>query len=148
MVNNIYKKAYTEVLEILKYIPKDEYSKIPQSKIEFYKKNMDKEYEYKFDSSTSISEQNILIETNGILVSLFKDYLATEEEKQKIDNLLEKNQQLLEKEKRKTYNPNNVFNNAEKNVEIKKTDIINIEKGDSIIKRIYDFFRILFNKNK
>lgn len=148
MVSNIYKKAYTEVLEILKYIPKDEYSKIPQSKIEFYKKNMDKGYKYKFDPSTSISEQTILVETNGILVSLFKDYLATEEEKRKIDNLLERNQQLLEAEKRKLYNPNNIFNNAEKNVEIKQTDIINIEKEDNIIKRIYDFFRRLFNKNK
>lgn len=148
MVSNIYKKAYTEVLEILKYIPKDEYSKIPQSKIEFYKKNMDKGYKYEFDPSTSISEQNILVETNGILVSLFKDYLATEEEKRKIDNLLERNQQLLEAEKRKLYNPNNIFNNAEKNIEIKQTDIINIEKEDNIIKRIYDFFRRLFNKNK
>ena len=43
---NTYAKAYTEVLEILKYFSEEEYSKIPQEKIEFYKNNMDKNYNY------------------------------------------------------------------------------------------------------
>ena len=43
MINNTYAKAYTEVLEIIKYFPKEEYSKIPLKKIEFYKNNMDKD---------------------------------------------------------------------------------------------------------
>ena len=29
MVNSIYSKAYTEVLEMLKYLPENEYNKIP-----------------------------------------------------------------------------------------------------------------------
>ena len=43
-MNNNYSKAYTEVLEIIKYFPEEEYSKIPKEKIDFYKKNMDKNY--------------------------------------------------------------------------------------------------------
>ena len=37
MIDNKYAKAYTEVLEIIKYFPEEEYNKIPKEKIEFYK---------------------------------------------------------------------------------------------------------------
>ena len=37
MINSRYAKAYTEVLEIIKYFPKEEFAKIPEEKIEFYK---------------------------------------------------------------------------------------------------------------
>ena len=38
MINNIYAKAYKEVIEIIKYFPEKEYNKIPKEKIEYYKK--------------------------------------------------------------------------------------------------------------
>lgn len=41
-----YAKAYTEILEILRYLPKEEYNKILKEKIEFYKKNKDDSYNY------------------------------------------------------------------------------------------------------
>ena len=37
MINKNYAKAYTEVLEIIKYFPKSDYDKIPKEKIEFFK---------------------------------------------------------------------------------------------------------------
>ena len=43
---NAYAKAYTEVLEILSYFSEEEYSKIPKEKLDFYRRNMDKEYIY------------------------------------------------------------------------------------------------------
>lgn len=48
MVNE-YSRNYTEVLEILKYIPIDEYNKIPKQKIEFYEKYKDRSYEYEYN---------------------------------------------------------------------------------------------------
>ena len=39
-----YAKAYTEVIEILKHIPKEEYDKIPETEIQFYENNCDKNY--------------------------------------------------------------------------------------------------------
>ena len=44
MINTIYAKAYTEVLEIIRHFPQEEYNKIPKEKIEFYKNNMDKNH--------------------------------------------------------------------------------------------------------
>ena len=48
-MGNNYEKAYTEILEILKYIPKEEYERIPKEKILFFEENCDKNYEFKFD---------------------------------------------------------------------------------------------------
>ena len=59
MINSTYSRAYTEVLEIIKYFPEEEYSKIPKEKIEFYKNNMDKNYDFSINPEIDLSEQNI-----------------------------------------------------------------------------------------
>ena len=99
-----YKKAYTEVLEILKYLPKEEYCKIPKEKIDFYKENMDRDYIYKIDTKLELSKQNISNEANAILITLFRDYFATEKQKNILRNLLNQNQGKLEKEKNRNDN--------------------------------------------
>ena len=53
MIDN-YPKAYKEVLEIIKYLPKEEYERIPKEKIEFFEKNCDKEYNFIFDISKTL----------------------------------------------------------------------------------------------
>ena len=45
-MSNNYEKAYTEVLEILKYLPKEEYEKIPEERIEIFKNNCAKDYSF------------------------------------------------------------------------------------------------------
>ena len=84
MINNKYARAYKEVLEIIKYFPEEEYNKIPKEKIEFYKENMDKDYDFTIDPLIDLSEQNISREANAIIVNFFMDYYATEEQKVKI----------------------------------------------------------------
>ena len=91
MINIAYAKAYTEVLEIIKYFPKEEYAKIPEEKIEFYKNNMDKDYNFKINPEIDLSEQSISPEANAIMINLFTDYYATEEQKIKIKNILDSN---------------------------------------------------------
>ena len=54
-----YSKAFVEVLEILKHIPEEEYKRIPEDKIKFFKDNMDKEYSFKIDPKIELSKQNI-----------------------------------------------------------------------------------------
>lgn len=110
MISDRYRKAYTEVLEILSNFPSSEYFKIPAEKIEFYKKNRDKNYSYKINTNADLSKQNISIEANAILVSLFRDYFATEKEKQALEKILKENQRQLEEEKRNKYNPDDIFN--------------------------------------
>ena len=71
-MNNIYKRSYVEVLEVLKHIPKEEFIKIPKEKVDFYKRNIDKKYMYSYD------RENISNEAKAILINLYKNYIADE----------------------------------------------------------------------
>lgn len=106
---NAYKRAYTEVIEIIKYFPNEEYAKIPLEKINYYKENVDKDYNFQINPNIELEKQNISKEANAILVTLFNDYFATDRQKEILNNLLKQNQQKLEKQKQEKYNPSNLF---------------------------------------
>lgn len=135
MVNNKYAKAYKEVLEIIKYFPENEYNKIPKEKIEYFKNNMDKNYEFRIDPNIDLSKQKISNEANAIIVTLFEDYFATEEQKAKIKEILKLNQKKEEQEKREKYNPDDIFKNANK---IENTQ--NNEQETALIEYKENFF--------
>ena len=117
-MTNSYAKAYTEVLEILSHFSAEEYSKIPQEKINFYKNNMKKNYEYSIDPDIDLSKQYISKEANAILISIFRDYFANDSQRQTLNNLLNQNQKEYENIIKEKYNPNNIFVNNNRNVTI------------------------------
>ena len=113
MVNSIYAKAYKEVLEIIKYFSKEDYAKIPEEVIKFYEQNMDAGYSFKINLQKDLLGQNISQEASAVLLNLFYDYIATDEQKNKIKNILNLKLQQEEFEKRKKYNPNDLFKKSE-----------------------------------
>ena len=113
MMSN-YPKAYKEVLEIIKYLPKEEYERIPKEKIEFFEQNCDIDYNFVFDISKTLEEQEFLRETNAIIVTLFRDYFASDTQKEKLERILISNEQKYQEELRQTYNPNDIFKKQEK----------------------------------
>ena len=151
MINNLYAKAYTEVLEIVKYFPEEEYNKIPKEKIEFYKNNMDKDYVFTINPEIDLSKQNISPEANAIIINIFIDYFATEEQKVKIKEILDLNQKKEEQEKREKYNPDDIFKKANKDTETanietseNNTNTALIEYKESFFTRFKNFiFKIL-----
>lgn len=84
MENIEYAIAYSEVLEILKYIPTEDYNKIPKSKIELFENNADKEYKFKYNPNITLNEQNVSKRAKAIIAILFRDYWATETQRKKI----------------------------------------------------------------
>jgi len=148
---NKYAKAYTEVLEIIKYFPEQEYKKIPKEKIECYKKNMDKDYKFTINPEVDLAEQNVSKEASAIIITLFRDYFATEEQKEQLKELIRLNKTKLEKEKREKYNPDNLFeNNLKKDDEKIIANNLPIEvKKDNFFKRLINYIKCLFiNNNK
>lgn len=80
-----YNLACTEILEVLKYLPEEDLKKIPQKEIDFFEKNKDKNYVFKFNENLPFEEQSLLPETQAIIVKLYKDYFysnKTENEKE------------------------------------------------------------------
>ena len=146
MINNKYTKVYKEVLEIIKYFPQEEYNKIPKEKIEFYEANMDKNYQFIIDPRIELSKQNISKEANAIIVSLYHDYFATKKQKQKIKEILELNERKAEQEKRKNYNPDDLFKNRIENVEKNnKQETALVEYKDNFFTKFKNFILRLLN---
>lgn len=150
-MNNTYSKAYTEVLEIIRHFSEEEYNKIPEEKIDFFEKNKDKDYNFKIDPDLDLAEQNISQNANAILVALFRDYFATDKQKETLNNLLHQNQEKMEVEKKQKYNPDNIFQNKTKKEEQselrEETALIEIEE-QTWFRKILDFFKSIFRKSK
>lgn len=139
MITNKFAKAYKEVIEIIAYFPEEAYNKIPKEKIKFYINNMDINYDFTIDPDVDLSKQNISKEANAIIVSLYQDYFATEEENEKIKKILELNEQKAEQEKRKKYNPNDLFKNKN-SIENKQADIPETIRETALVEYKDTFF--------
>lgn len=118
MVKTNYANAYKEVLVILDNLIKEDYDKIPKEYIEFLKSNCNNEYEFYYDTSKTFEEQELLDDTKYILFGLFEKFAATELQKEKIKAFKNNHYRKIEEEKRKIYNPDNIFNNGKNNIDI------------------------------
>ena len=137
-----YAKAYTEVLELLKHIPKEEYNRIPETEIQFYENNCDKNYKFIYDETIELKEQKISKEANAVIIAMYMNYFANEKQKEIIDEVLKQNSINQEKEKKQKYNTENIF--KEKNQENLPMELN--KKKENIIKRIINKIKGLFAK--
>lgn len=124
------------------------YKKIPKEKIDFYEKHKDRKYDFKINPNIDLAEQNISRKANAILVSLFRDYFATAKQKEILKNLLQQNQEKLEKEKYLKYNPDNIFNKSNSNINDSKDKVALVEiKNEVWYRKILNFFKRIFLKH-
>lgn len=121
MINVEYANAYSEILEILKYISIDDYNKIPKSKINLFENYANKEYTFKYNPQKTLDEQYISKRAKAIILILFRDYWATDIQRNKMLSNQKSQKEQLEKNKRDLYNPDNLFN---RNITKKLTEII------------------------
>ncbi len=146
-MNKKYAKAYVEVLEILKYLPENEYSKIPQEKIRFFEDNKDDAYSFKLNLNIPLDEQNISIEANSIIVTIFRDYFATDLQKEKLKIILEQNEKKYQEQLREEYNSDNLFKNEKKkymNPYIEKsTNLPVVKKEENFLKKLINYIKKL-----
>lgn len=102
-MNNI-NKAYKEIWKILEKFDGNDLKKISPEIIEMIKENMDNNYEFELNKNLILSEQKLLPETRALLYYIYMNFLASEEEKKKIQK--EEFAQILklENEKELEYN--------------------------------------------
>lgn len=150
---DVYHKAFKEFREIIKFFPKSEYEKIPKSFINFIKENMDNNYEYIVEHVDDFQNQKMLEETKVLLSIVYRDFLASSEERKQIIKM--ENNELLQEEKRiqEKYNLDNLFKNkytdiTKNNVENSNQRIALIEvKEKNFLQKIFDKIKNLFGKN-
>ena len=136
------KNAYAEVYTILQELNAEEYNKIPPEVIKTIEANRNEEYEYELDDELDLKDQPMLPETKAILFNLFRDYLATPEQKAKIIRMQNEARQKNELKKQQMYNTD-VFANIQK----EDTVQLNSEKTQ-IVKYKENIFKRILNKIK
>lgn len=152
MKNIEYAIAYREVFEILKYIPKADYDKIPNEKIELYKTMQDKSYNFKYNPSKTLDEQNVSKRAKAIIGLLFRDYWATDTQREKIIAKQKYERQRIEQEKAQNYQYEDLF--KKNKVETQQTEIKDnienvslVEYKESVFTKILNKIKSIFKRN-
>ena len=140
-MEDTYEKAYKEVIELLKFFPKESVRKIPKEKLELYLRNMDRTYDYKVDITKSFDEQKMSEKTKAIFANIFRDYWATDYQRERILAKEDYDKQKREEERRKKYNPDDIFKNKDKKVNDSNEKISNVvamtQYNESLFKKLW-----------
>ena len=143
MINN-YNNAFTEVYEILNCLDEEEVNKIPEEVRNVIEKNRNLDYNYEVNYDEDLSNQPMSTETKAILFNLFRDYLSTPEQKQKILRMQQEERIKNEQYKREKYN-SNTFEGKKKANKTERLEIV--EYKESFINKIWNCIKNLFKNN-
>lgn len=108
-----YEKAYVEVIEILKYLPKEIVKKVPENLIYQMENNKKKQYQFTIDRTKKITLQISDI-SKAILANIYIDYWASEYEKEIINAKEKRNRIQMEINRLKKYPKLSLFQNKRK----------------------------------
>lgn len=151
MVSKELSESATELNEILENMSPELVNKIPKKFIAYLKNIASKTYQFEYDKTKTLKEQNIKPKTKGLLALIYKDFLCDEQEKQEYINHVSKILNDIEQEKRERYNPDNIFktHNQEQKIQenIIKNEIAMVEYRESIIKRFMNKIKKIFRIN-
>ena len=141
------KNAYAEVYTILQELNEEEYNKIPPEIVEAIKVNRSEEYEYFLEDELELKDQPMLPETKAILFNLFRDYLATPEQRTKIIKMQNEARQKNELKKQQMYNTD-VFANKSinKTTKLNENEVKTNNNEKQIIIYKENIFRRILNK--
>ena len=150
MVKSNRKNAYQEAYTILQELNEEEYSKIPPEVIQALKENRNEEYNYELDEDQELKYQPMLPETKAILFNIFRDYLATPEQKEKIKKMQSEERAKLETKKKEQYNTENMFkSNTQQETQIepvKETEALVKVKKENWLKKAVEKIKNLLKK--
>lgn len=144
---DIYSKAFKEVYIILNSFGKEITDKIPASMMNFIEEHMDKNYIFFMDEKIPIESQNFKDETLGIISLIYRDYIASEEERKKMVEDDESRLNKLQVELSEKYNYDNLFKNrVDEEIEHTSNNEKIIEYKESAVKKIISKIKGFFHK--
>ena len=140
------KNAYAEVYTILQELNEEEYNKIPPEVTQTIEANRNEDYEYELDDELELKDQPMLPETKAILFNLFRDYLATPEQKAKIIRMQNEARQKNELKKQQMYNTDVFANKTREDITENNNETMQIVKyKENIFKKILNKIKSFFS---
>ena len=144
-----YEEAFTEIDEILKIMPVDLLSKIPIKFRQMISENKAKDY--KVNIQEPLDEQKLKEETVIILGLIYRDFLASPEERIELQENDTKELRRIEEELQQQYDMDKIFKKkkSSKNTEKEElsTDMI-LYKESGFLQKLFKFIKGIFYKNK
>lgn len=145
---NEYSKAYSEVLEVIKYLPKKDYDKIPPKTINLLEQNCDESSDFTYNIALPFDKQELSKDAKLILAIIYRNCWITEEEKEKIRNYEKEKFIKQEQLKREKYNPDDLFKKKEKNIvkELKENNYLAEVNEEKWYTKIWNKIKNIFRK--
>lgn len=140
-MEKIYSNAFSEVLSILAYIPAEKYNKIPEDLIKVFEENSNDEYQFIYNPKLTLTQQEVSYEAKLIIAILFRDYWATDIQKEKILLKEKYNLQQVEEEKKNIYSIDSIFKDKRKKI----NNVAIIEYKESKWRRMINKIKNLLN---
>ena len=136
------RRAYAEIDEFLGLLSEEQKNKIPQKLRDFFREEKDKDYIKGINPDIPIKDQNLKVETLGIIALLNLQYWCEDEnEKQRLKEIYAKNEKEFQEMLQVSFNPDNIFLKKSPSVVQKQEQIENkqiVAYKKSIIKKILD----------
>lgn len=143
---NEYSVAITEVLYILKYLPKDMTANIPTNFLKYLNENSIPDYKPDFDLSKGLDNVRLKHKTKILLAIIYRNYICSEQERLDYDKILLQNENEYQIKLKEKYNTDNIFK------ETKTSDDNNNDINQLVIykksyfTRIKDFIKKILHK--
>lgn len=138
------RRAYTEMLEILNNVSENFKSKIPGSLIEKMNLEKDNNWNFNYNQTVALENQNILSSTKELYLCIYTNYVANKEEKAELESIYEKNKSIK-------YNPDDLFKNRVDKINQETSENDNIQNISTEISTVAiekKWYQKLFNKIK
>ena len=144
-MNKVNSEVYVDISIIIKMMPEEMRNKLSKKFIEFIENNKSTNYNSNINPEIPLKEQELRQETKEMLGIIYRDYMCSKEERARLIREEKIELEHIEKEKRKKYDPNNIFKRNNRNLEEKeKPDL----KGCNVIKYREPFIKRMLNKLK
>lgn len=142
-----YDGAYSEVIEVLNYIPIEDYNKIPKKYITFMEENCDENSNFAYNIALPFEKQDISDLAKDILGAIFRLFIISDTKKEELNIKDSEMKKMEEIEKQIKYNPDNIFKKdkvVDNQIENNQTkEIVNIKK-ENIFSKILNFLKKIF----
>lgn len=139
-MNKINSEVYVDISVIISMMSDEMRRKISKSFIKFIEENKDANYVSNINSKVPLNQQNLRKETKELMGVIYRDYLCSSEEREKLLQAEAEELKMLEEEKRKKYNPDEIFSkekNVKENIEKNNINELPLEyKKENFIIRI------------
>ena len=143
-MNRAYKEAFAEVDEILKIMPIELLSKIPTKFRNIISEN--KAIEYKIEIQEPLDEEKLKEETIVILGLIYRDFLASPEEREELQLKDAEELKRIEEEMQQQYDIQNIFNKRKNKENENVSTELTIYKEQGFLQKLFNLVKRFFAK--